>query len=399
MRITTTPSSTFRLFFGFSLAVCGAAEAAAAAASASAGERKITHASLPLLPEATLSGQSIDGSFDALPLTKLRRPHQQQQQQQQQQEGRALQGASYSADYQAGFQFILDDGCAGPNPTILVFCDENLVINGVSDPSIDCTVLDDPIGGFVTAQCVNNCANRAACEAVFLNSGENEGTPYATIDFTCSGESPTSIDAAMAFLGTDGNTCGDSTTTTDLDFRIFHMAQLAIVCDGSPLAADYFMECELADLNGRFNNDYTCLAGRNCQGEACTVDVEAVIINVDLSRLASAADSCVTTQFGATYPPEDDPFWTISVTDRPLGFYAAQFQTNWRILTGINCNVRANPEIQILCANGVISDVEGITPSVTCRTLNDDSIRCQETNADAFEDALSGVTYVSPMYM
>jgi hypothetical protein len=128
------------------------------------------------------------------------------------------------------------------------------------------------------------------------------------------------------------------------------------------------------------------------------VDIESVIINVDLQRLASDADSCITTQFGATFPPEDDPIWVFALTDRPIGFYAASFQTNWRILTGVNCNVQANPEIQILCANGVISEVEGITPSVTCRTLNDDSIRCMETNTNNFDDTLSGVTYVSPMY-
>jgi hypothetical protein len=61
-----------------------------------------------------------------------------------------------SADYEAGFQFILDDSCAGPNPIIFVFCLGEIVVTGVSDPSIVCTVLQDRVEGFVSAQCVNS---------------------------------------------------------------------------------------------------------------------------------------------------------------------------------------------------------------------------------------------------
>lgn len=294
---------------------------------------------------------------------------------------RTLQSAKYRANYQARFQWLLEGTCGGPNPLINVLCKGTFELLDVSDSSIVCEPLDEPVAGFNGYQCRMTCTDREDCSDVWLSTNVETG-PYGEIFFQCEGDEPADVDGAVQYLGSEGNTCSYNVWG---DGRSFHVAQLGVFCpeEAEYNFQDYYVECGFNNLNKKIGGRYTCMMGDNCGGFSCTRDIRTVTINVDHFRLGT----CIQSLDGSELPDPVQP----ELIERQPGTYSARFQANWQLDLDVSCTGEF-PIIVMECANGDISNVNTI-PS--CEITSPSSMNCTESDEATFVDEFSGVEFVS----
>jgi len=296
---------------------------------------------------------------------------------------RSLQTAKYRVNYQARFQWLLENSCGGPNPIINVLCLGKIELLGTSHPTIVCEPLGEPTAdGFNGYQCKMTCADRAACKNVWLSTNINNG-PFGEIFFQCEGEEVIDVDGAMQFLGSEGNTCSSNILG---DGRNVHVAQLGVFCaEKYNYANSAFFECDINDANRAYGG-YTCLAGDNCGGVECTRDIDTVNVHVDHFRLGE----CIQSLDGSELPEPVEP----ALVQRPAGTYSAKFRADWSLKLSSCCTGKF-PTILVECTNGEISDVKTIFGTTSCVVISSTSINCTESDSDTFLGSYSGVEFVS----
>ena len=138
---------------------------------------------------------------------------------------RDLQQATYRANYAGRFQLLMDSGCLSPSPVLRVICRGTVQVVGTSDPSIVCAqTSQENEFGLNYIECTNTCSGNTACSDVYLalNINADEG-PFAEIQFQCSGDDLTDVDARFEFVDSGDGTCL-------ADGRNFHVARLGVSC-------------------------------------------------------------------------------------------------------------------------------------------------------------------------
>ena len=254
-----------------------------------------------------------------------------------------------------------------------------------SDPTIVCEPLsNEAVEGFNGYQCRTTCSDREACSDIWLATNINDG-PFGKIFFQCEGDNVVDVDAAVQYLGSEGNTCGSNVWG---DGRSFHVVQLGVFCPETQefnYGNSAFFECDINDINGAYGG-YTCLAGDNCNGVECTRDIDTVTMEVDHFRLGD----CIQSLDGSEIPEPEEP----ELVTRPAGTYSAKFRADWQLDLASFCTGK-RPNIFVECTNGGISDVQTISDTTTCEVTSTSSINCTESSDDTFVGRFSGVEFVS----
>ena len=225
---------------------------------------------------------------------------------------------NYRATYKADFQHLRDLDCLAEPPSLAVSCyGTAMTILNVSDPSIICTQLDDPIvRNGTTFTCINTCVD---CTSVYIAPFNIGDGPFASIWFMCEGDDIQNIDALYTFVDGNPGSCIATTTTSS---RNFHVGRLGVSC---PLGTnrefvydDTYVECFFGDsTSAGFVLDitpelddidtYTCISGENCDGAACTVPFDQIDFTTQSKSFAeSCVESLVTSNAVPTPAPQID---------------------------------------------------------------------------------------------
>jgi hypothetical protein len=310
---------------------------------------------------------------------------------------------TFMANYSADFQYLRDTFCDGDAPVLQITCVGNLALLGTSDPSIQCSELSssDLLNG-TTYQCINTCVD-TDCESIYLAADglASQDGPFASIYFTCEGDTVQDVDAYVNYVGGNNGTCAVSPGATVT--RNIHIARLGVSCPiGSSrdyVFDDTYFECKSPGsfsintaLDGGGESDiYTCGNGENCAGLECSVPFSDLYVNADLPQFL---DRCVESTVPVTPFPTAAP--------GPSAFeFSAQFQASWGRLYGPTTSestcTGGNPAVIVSCENGAsISFVNSTESSMNCTKLSDSELKCIG-DGSAIDNFFTTVYYVSRM--
>lgn len=286
----------------------------------------------------------------------------------------------YKTTYQARYKHILDEGCEGPNPEILIYCETGqLEMLEASDDSIFC-MGPLAINGSTAALCRNDCVG-AECESVYVDVGFTSLDLYGEITFACSGPDVNDVKANIYIEGSDSGSCPAG---TESGFNLL-FASMGVLCndDGNNNGNEFVFDDLHAECTGGnpftfTNDDYQCLSGDVCGTSACSVTIDNISISADHFRFA---ESCIESSDGSAIPEIDMP----TSEPIPTGSYSTIFSTNLQVfvgqfLTDDDCNVHTSG-LTVTCLNGDIVLFEA-PDFFTCQvSSNGDAIDCVEANS------------------
>lgn len=297
---------------------------------------------------------------------------------------------NYAASYQAQFQYLLDDGCFGPNPQIQVGCHGDIKVTKVSDNSIVCqpTTQHDGQGrSFIT--CTNDC-NDNTCPSVWKHTtgGHSGDGPFGKIDFQCSGNHIDNIDAFTRYDNTGDGRCPTS------DLRNVRVARLGVQCKKGSNEFDFddfYFECGSYSVGFNaedgFSDTQSCEQGSTCgNSTGCNFQFSDFEVKADHNNFDK---SCVTTENGALVPkltPTDvtgqDQAWRTR-------FYAA-----WASLSDMpQCGAGPDQKIRIECVNGIVElQNRRFSSTATCEQHGPSVLECADSGP---AKDFAGVYFVS----
>ena len=234
--------------------------------------------------------------------------------------------------YRADFAYLLAGNCRGPFPELVPTCGPGGTIEFLTttpdDGSLRCSAAEGGSSelaqdyGLPTGRdgliCTTSCAeNDDGCEGIFIVS-DYEDDIYASIYYSCSGDTLESVETSLLYAGQNGNgSCGISGGFADN--RNFHVSRLFVNCPslaakrgeassigGSYVTDDGIFECRdngdskpshpvLAfpdKLMGHASHGLTCGAGANCDYGECTVSFgDGFLITTKAGKLAQ--EECI----------------------------------------------------------------------------------------------------------
>jgi hypothetical protein len=313
---------------------------------------------------------------------------------------RDLQASNFAfrANYTAQFQYLHDPLCIGPTPVIQVYCfGPNIQLLSTSDPSIQCSMVNDVVDGWSTIECNNTCASDTACEQVYLNLGGTDikDGPFGKINFQCEGDELSQIDAAVSFLDSGNGTCAAAA-----DSRNLHVARMGVSCP-TPSGSreydfdDYYFDCSSYGTpvpgDGNPGNLFTCINGQNCYGEKCETDFDQMYIDADTSKFQ---DTCVE----PVVPLAPTPVPVLNTTG--LFTFSARFEAAWGLwfdpLSNSAFCSGGTPTVRITCLNGNnIALVNKTYETIKCTTVSSGEMDCTDNNSTDYVNNFTGVVYVS----
>jgi hypothetical protein len=331
--------------------------------------------------------------------------------------------------YTAHYQLLQDTTCRGPAPVVRVACrGAGIAVQRTSDPTIVCNdrVQVDATTGWSFMDCINTCQPDDACARnVYLqvDSSVDLG-PFGQIDFVCSAQNNDSADleATITFMESGNGECGDSSLGLT---RNLHILRMGVSCPNlassnhstsntlnatnttlHPTNAtteavpslrdyifdDYYFECVPSTASYPLGyNYYTCIVGGSCDGIACTVDFEPIVITTNLAALLQ--DCQINTTRSTTPSP------TI-VPDNNVYTFTTRFVASWGLLfdpiTTDDCT-GFTPTVQVDCLAGSVIALSRRTShaaSLNCTQPNLSRLVCTDTNPSHFVDRFASVDYV-----
>ena len=299
----------------------------------------------------------------------------------------------YSATYSARYKHILDDDCEGPAPDIAVFClTGQLEVLDTSDDSIVC-VGPLNLNGSTAALCSNTCDNEE-CESVYVDRGLTNPSLYGLIDFKCTGPEVDDVQGALFIPGSTTGSCSGGSGSNG--FNILS-ASLGVSCDGQVLYDDEHTECVSGNPVNLGLDEYECISGNRCSGEACSVTIDDISFTADHFRFPE----CIETSDGSTVSTIDLP------TSEPLpaGSYTAIFSSNVQIEVDEDdegtCIVSATDAglavLRLTCLNGAIK-LHRQPAFLTCAVVGatgSGTMECTEATSTLPVNEWGSVVYVS----
>jgi hypothetical protein len=310
---------------------------------------------------------------------------------------------NYRATYKADFQHLRDFVCTADPPVLTVSCyGTAMTILSVSDPSIVCVPMDEPIISNGTSyQCTIQCTT--TCNSVYEAAFEIADGPFASIEFICESDEIHQVNGLYTFESGNDGLCSTSFTSVS---RNFHVARLGVLCSTESsrtyLYDDTFTECVfgnstspgfVSDIAVGLEDDlYTCIAGRNCQGTTCVVPFATISIYPTLPNLLS---TCIESIAGTPEIPTSAPQASTSDIN-----YVVQFEASWaqwfESLSSTETCASANPSVSISCGAGTsITYINSTDSSLLCNTpLGSNELICSGA-ANAIRNAFTSVSYVS----
>jgi hypothetical protein len=303
--------------------------------------------------------------------------------------------AMFRANYTADFQYLRDSFCLGDAPVLQITCFGDMTIIGTSDPSIQCSEWIPDYVNRTTYQCNNTCTD---CGSIYLASGDVSDGPFASIGFTCEGDSVQDVDAYVNFLGGNNGTCADTTGFGTTVTNNFHVARLGVSCPiGSSrgyIYDDTYFECRSSGsftLTSTFSDGdkYTCASGLNCGGSVCEVPFSDFYIYADVPAFL---DSCVESTMPITDYPTDSP--ATSSFEFSVRFVASWGRLFEPIASASNCT-SFNPAVVVSCENGAsISFVNSTDGRMNCFRIGANELQCVGDESK-IDNLLTSVFYVS----
>lgn len=311
----------------------------------------------------------------------------------------------YRATYQADFQHLRDFVCTAAAPILQVSCYGTAMnITNVSDPSIQCTMMDEPnvING-TSFQCVNTCTT--TCAAVYEAFNSVSDGPFASIEFMCDGDNIQQVAAQYTYVSGIDGLCE---FTSSGQSRNYHVGRLGVSCPSGTTGGreyvydDTYAECSFGgsvspgiafDIpGGNAPDSYTCITGDSCDGAPCSVPFDEITF---YSTLPNYFDSCVESSVNITAfptPAPQDP--SASSED-----YIVLFEASWTEQfdsdqPGILCD-SVNPTVSISCgADSIIQLVNATDSSIVCSSLSSGALSCTSYPSATVKN-FSSVLYVS----
>ncbi|CAB9511532.1 expressed unknown protein [Seminavis robusta] len=293
---------------------------------------------------------------------------------------------------QARYLHYVDPGCSGPPPTVELVCDGEIQVTQVSDPSIVCTPNVD--GTSVT--CVTICDETSNCDQsyVYLESSSIEGpdAQFAEIQFDCRGDVLGDIEASLTFLGGSAGSC-DSADDVNV-----HVAQLGIDCGSGSTSSFSFddkdFECGLGNAVDKLEDRYSCKTANTpiCSSSTstdCLVEFDDLFLASDHVNFDYQA--CVQAFNGATFPADDTRTTTIE-TQQP-GKFSAVFEAKWQLALDTTVCGGDYTGRRLSCLNGNITLVETLQDTVSCSSVSDNILECEDTAATHFVNGFTGVAF------
>lgn len=313
---------------------------------------------------------------------------------QEHQQNRRLQADNYRADYVGQFQAFRGPSCTGPSPVIRAYCIGTINVERTSSPSIACTSFVDTEFGLVGVECLTTCTG-SACDGIYLNSGMPiQSAPFGEVFFSCSG--PNQIDVESSFSWED--TGGDGSCLADPNdpygFNL-HVTRLGVSCESSFVFDDFYADCASSlPLDGNPGDEYACVTGSICDGLACTVDYDGIVM---FSQGHNFASECVTSLNGFLISPAPTPGVNEVGT-----LFTSKFNASWALnvevdfapSTSCTTSTAGSRTILIVCGTpgGSIKIIESDS-SVQCETITSNSMECSDSSSVV--NVFSSVIYVS----
>ena len=308
----------------------------------------------------------------------------------------------YKTSYSTKFSHVLEEGCEGPAPMVIAFCFSGSLENiEVSDPSIVCMGPYLTDNGTAYARCSNTCIEEE-CESVYLNDGTNSDL-WGEVTWDCIGNNVEDVHGAVFIPGSDTGTCdGFGDASPDYMGYNFMIAKLGMLCRPDDVAAtdnftnaeylydDRHAECMIPAIPSGSMDEYSCLSGRACQTNACTVTIEDIIIEADYYRFPQ----CIQTSDGSILPelplPTSEP--------RATGTYSAVFSVNVQVELSMfydedDCTAHARG-LKVSCLNGAIT-LYGSPEFMYCSKNGTSDVECIEKNETTPFNKWGSVVYVS----
>jgi hypothetical protein len=305
-------------------------------------------------------------------------------------------GTTFSQDYVARFKHVLDDGCEGPAPNLVVACPTGqITILGTSD-SIACL----PAEPFETegeiVLCATTC-NGAECDNVYVDREVlylfgvyvlNEES-YGEIEFRCEAAAPEDVTANFFISGSETGLCSGSGTG---DGQNFMLTQLNVLCPDEDNAGelvytndDSYTECGSGILSFNINGDYSCYTGRVCGTDACQVSFDDLLLSTDPHRYRN----CILTDNGSLVPPVPVP----EIDPKDAGEYTSQFQVGSGFFYDEeNCSAQKTGQ-RVSCDNGSIELIS--SGDKTCEVISENTIECMPNDLSAVNEFVVDLVYVS----
>jgi hypothetical protein len=110
----------------------------------------------------------------------------------------------YRVNYSADFQILTDVLCEGPPPVLVVTCYGNLTNLNMSDESITCNPLQEPlIVSGTSYECKTSCID-PDCENFYQIQSDTDVSingPFGSITFICEGDTINQVDASFLYRG------------------------------------------------------------------------------------------------------------------------------------------------------------------------------------------------------
>jgi hypothetical protein len=326
--------------------------------------------------------------------------------------------------YTAHFQLLQDTTCRGPAPVVRVACRSAIAVQRTSDPTIVCSdsAQVDAITGWSFVDCINTCQPDDLCARnVYLqvDSSVDLG-PFAQIDFLCSTANGkyADLEATITFLDSGNGECGNSSLGLT---RNLHILRMGVSCPNldSPnhststtlnatnatlntnltvpplrnyVFDDYYFECIPSTASYPLgDNYYTCIVGGSCDGIACSVDFDPIVITTNLAALLQAC------QIDTTRSTTPSP---TMVPDNNVYTFTTRFVASWALLfdpiTADDCT-GFTPTVQVDCLVGSVIALSRRTShaaSLNCTQPNASRLVCTDTNPSHFVDRFASVDYV-----
>lgn len=292
--------------------------------------------------------------------------------------------ANFRARYVGRFQAFEDSSCATPSPVLRAYCIGDIAIESTSSPSIVCTPLAAGIGpaGSNGIECVNTCTG-TACESIYLKGSIGE------VFFSCSGPGLYDVGSLFTWEDSGDGSCQADPTSSGVNF---HVASMGVFCDdvNGFVFDDYFFDCPFPfPLDSNPGDEYSCISGKVCEGNVCTVDYNIVIVEADVPYFQ---DRCVESLTGLTITPAPSPG-----VITPGFSVIARFEASWAIevdeASASSCSGSART-LRMTCTNGgAITLIDNVSTSVQCSNPSPDVLECTDSSKGTNE--FHSVVYVS----
>lgn len=285
---------------------------------------------------------------------------------------RNIQEVRYRNNYVGRFQYLLDGGCSGNRPVLQAFCKGTITLLATSHPTIECSPLAEGTEtGYNGYECINTCADTAACSQIFQENGSLNDGVFGEVFFQCDGVNIEDVEGFFVWEAATGSCNGN---TIFSDGRNFHVLQLAVFCEAADdfWGGDGYFECSnSASFQTWGNYECTCLTGRNCESSACDVEFSRMAVKPDLH-----IHKCIQSLDGSEVPAIPAP----APNPRPAGTYSARFKANWELFVdNFWCGFQY-PTISVACTNGIASVEETDFPTTSCILISESEIECSESD-------------------